>query len=97
LQLDLLFDERKIEENKRMKMNTYTNDKFTLVLFVIYTIFYESLVWGLTASAIYFLNWSWPIIIVAMVMSSAQLKYKSFYVTSDMKKTKNIELDLDKK
>ena len=78
----------------------YTNDKFTLVLFVIYTIFYESLVWGLTASAIYFLHWHWPIIIVAMIMSASQLKYKSFYLYSEMKKTKdtqNIELDLGKK
>ena len=78
----------------------YTNDKFTLVLFVIYTIFYESLVWGLTASAIYFLHYEWPIIIVAMIMSASQLKYKSFYLYSEMKKTKdtqNIELDLGKK
>ena len=58
----------------------YTNDKFTLVLFVIYTIFYESLVWGLTASAIYFLHWYWPIIIVSMIISGSQLKYKSFYL-----------------
>lgn len=78
----------------------YTNDKFTLVLFVIYTIFYESLVWGLTASAIYFLHYEWPIIIVSMIMSTSQLKYKSFYLHSEMKKTKdtqNIELDLGKK
>ena len=78
----------------------YTNDKFILVLFVIYTIFYESLVWGLTASAIYFLHWHWPIIIVSMIMSASQLKYKSFYLHSEMKKTKdtqNIELDLGKK
>jgi hypothetical protein len=52
----------------------YTNDKFTVVLFVIYTIFYESLVWGLTASAIYFLHCEWPIIIVAMIMSASQCK-----------------------
>ena len=78
----------------------YTNDKFTLVLFVIYTIFYESLVWGLTASAIYFLHYEWPIIIVSMIMSASQLKYKIFYLHSEMKKTKdtqNIELDLGKK
>ncbi len=74
----------------------YTNDKFTVVLFVIYTIFYESLVWSLTASSIYFLHWEWPIIIVAMIMSASQLKYKSFYLHSEMKKT-NIKLDLNKK
>lgn len=83
----------------------YTNNKFTLVLFVIYTIFYESLVWGLTASSIYFLQYEWPIIIVAMIMSSSQLKYKSFYIavkSKDSKKPKEtnsetIELDLGKK
>lgn len=78
-------------------MEQYTNDKFTVTLFVIYTIFYESLVWGLTACAIYFLHWHWPIIIVAMIMSTSQLKYKSFYIHSETKKNKNIELDLGKK
>ena len=62
---------------------TYSNDKFTLVLFLIYTIFYESLVWGLTASSIYYLDFEWPIIIVAMIASSAQLKYRSFYVLNE--------------
>ena len=35
-----------------------------------------------------------------MIMSASQLKYKSFYLHSEMKKTKdtqNIELDLGKK
>ncbi len=78
---------------------TYTNDKFTLVLFVIYTIFYESLVWGLTACSVYFLHYEWPIILVAIIMSSSQLKYRSFYVKVESKpdKENNLELDLDKK
>ena len=73
---------------------TYSNDKFTLVLFVIYTIFYESMVWGLTASSIYYLDFDWPIIIVAMIVSSAQLKYRSFYVLNE---TNELKVDLNKK
>lgn len=72
----------------------YSNDKFTLVLFVIYTIFYESLVWGLTASSIYYLDFDWPIIIVAMIVSSAQLKYRSFYVSNE---SDELKVDLNKK
>ena len=81
-------------------MNTYTNDKFTLVLFVIYTIFYEFLIWGLTASAIYFLNWSELTVLVAIYISSNQLKYSSFYVKNGVEleyTEESIELDLDKK
>ena len=77
----------------------YTNDKFTLVLFVIYTIFYETLIWGLTASSIYYLQWHWLIIIVAIFMSSKQLKYNSFYVLVDstsVKDSDSLSLNLDK-
>ena len=81
-----------------MKCTKYANDKFTLVLFVIYTIFYESLIWGLTACAIYFLNWSPYTVLVAMIMSSSQLKYRSFYVKIETpEKSSDIELDLGKK
>ena len=76
---------------------TYANDKFTLVLFVIYTIFYESLVWGLTASSIYYLDFDWPIIIVAMIVSSSQLKYRSFYVSNETNELKVFKVDLNKK
>lgn len=77
----------------------YTNDKFTLVLFVIYTIFYETLIWGLTSSSIYYLQWQWPIIIVAIFMSSNQLKYNSFYVRVDstsVKDSDSLSLNSDK-
>ena len=84
-----------------MKCTKYTNDKFTLVLFVIYTIFYESLIWGLTACAIYFLNWSEWTVLAAIIASSEQLKYKSFYVNSNgsekLEESGDIELDLGKK
>lgn len=80
---------------------TYTNDKFTLAMFVIYTIFYLSLIWGLTASAIYFLDWSEWTVLVAIIASSEQLKYKSFYVNSNgsenLEESSDIELDLGKK
>lgn len=81
-----------------MKCTKYTNDKFTLVLFVIYTIFYLSLIWGLTACAIYFLNWSEWTVLVAIIASSEQLKYKSFYVNSNgSEECEQIKLDLGKK
>lgn len=64
-------------------MNNHTNNKFTLAVFLIYTIFYESLIWGLTASAIYFLNWSPWTVLIAMVLSSLQLQYKSFYISEN--------------
>lgn len=54
------------------------NEKFKLTLFLIYTIIYEVLIWGLTSASIYFLNCSFWIIIVGMIMSNAQLKPKHF-------------------
>ena len=50
------------------------NEKFKLVLFVLYTILYESLVWGLTAAAIYYLQWSAWTVVVGMIMSGSQFK-----------------------
>lgn len=80
-----------------MQKEIYTNDKFTLILFVIYTIFYESLVWGLAASAIYFLNWGPFTLLFALFVSASQLKYKSFYVKSESPDDSGINLDLNKK
>jgi len=54
------------------------NEKFKLVLFTLYTILYEILVWGLVASSIYFLNWSEWTVVVGMLMSASQLKPKHF-------------------
>ena len=54
-------------------MNTYTNDKFTLVLFVVYTIFYEFLIWGITISLIYFLNWS-ALISIITILAQADME-----------------------
>lgn len=79
-----------------MKQMIYTNDKFTLVLFVIYTVFYESLIWGLTASAIYFLNWSEWTVLVAILMSSSQLQYRSFYVKFNFDENDELKLNLEK-
>jgi len=55
-----------------------TNEKFKLSLFVIYTLLYECLIWGLTASVIYFLQWSEWTVLVAIIMSSAQLTPRHF-------------------
>ena len=85
-----------MQQNKKQ---IYTNDKFTLVLFVIYTIFYESLVWGLAASAIYFLNWGPFTLLFALFVSSCKLKYKSFYVKSkqsdDLSESSDSDINLD--
>jgi len=51
-----------------------SNEKFKLVLFLIYTILYECLIWGLVAASIYYLHWYWLIIIVGIIMSGAQFK-----------------------
>jgi len=58
--------------------NKIENEKFKLVLFTVYTILYETLIWGLVAYAIYFLNWSEWTVIVGILMSGAQLKPKYF-------------------
>jgi hypothetical protein len=49
-----------------------------LILFTIYTIVYECLIWGLTASAIYYLHWSEWTVLVGMIMSGSQLKPNHF-------------------
>ena len=54
---------------------------------------------GLTSSSIYYLQWQWPIIIVAIFMSSNQLKYNSFYVkfnSTSVKYSDSLSLNLDK-
>lgn len=50
------------------------NEKFKLILFVIYTMLYECLIWGLVAASIYYLHWSEWTILVGIFMSSAQFK-----------------------
>lgn len=77
-------------------MQTYQNTRFTLVIFLIYTVFYESLIWGLTASAIYFLNWSEYTVLVAMFLSSSQLQYRSFYVKFNSNEKEDFKLNLEK-
>jgi len=54
------------------------NEKFKLTLFVVYTILYEFMIWGLVASAIYYLNWNESTVLVGIIMSGAQLKPKHF-------------------
>lgn len=55
-------------------MTEIQNEKFKLVLFTIYTILYESLVWGLTAAAIYYLQWSEWTVLIGIIMSTSQFK-----------------------
>jgi len=54
------------------------DEKFKLMLFLFYTILYESLVWGLVVSAIYFLNWNEWTVLVGIIMSASQLKPSHF-------------------
>jgi len=51
---------------------------YKITLFFLYSIIYECLIWGLTASAIYYLNWSEWTVLVGIIMSGAQLKPKHF-------------------
>lgn len=50
------------------------NEKFKLVLFLLYTILYEVMVWGLVSYSIVVLKWEWYIMFLGIFMSSAQLR-----------------------
>lgn len=65
------------------------SEKFKLILFLIYTIFYELLVWCLVVGAIYFLNWNEWTVLVGIFMSSAQLKPKHFGLNYKLNDTKS--------
>lgn len=54
------------------------NEKFKLIIFVIYTILYETLIWGMVAGAIYYLKWNEWTVLVGIIMSGAQLKPNHF-------------------
>lgn len=61
------------------------NEKYKLLLFTIYTIIYECLIWGLVAGAIYYLKWNEWTVIVGMIMSTSQLKPKHFGLSYKIK------------
>ena len=44
-----------------------SNSKFALVCYIIYIVMYMSLIWGITISLIYFLNWSSWIAIITIL------------------------------
>ena len=49
------------------------NSKFALVCYIIYIIMYMSLIWGITISLIYFLNWSaWISIITILAQADME-------------------------
>ena len=50
-----------------------SNSKFALVCYIIYIIMYMSLIWGITISLIYFLNWSAWISIIT-ILAQADMK-----------------------
>ena len=54
------------------------NERFKLVIFLLYTIIYETMIWGLFLYLIIYENWNEWTIIVAIMMSGAQLKPKHF-------------------
>lgn len=84
---------------KKNKNVTYTNDKFTLTLYLCYIIFYTTLIWGLTASAIYFLHWSGWLVLLAIILMSEMYDYKSFYIkmTTYENEDKDMSIDITKK
>ncbi len=50
-----------------------SNSKFALVCYIIYIIMYMSLIWGITISLIYFLNWSaWISIITILAQADME-------------------------
>ena len=50
-----------------------SNSKFALVCYIVYIIMYMSLIWGITISLIYFLNWSAWIAIIT-ILAQADMK-----------------------
>ena len=54
------------------------NERLKLVLFTVYTLLYEFLIWGLVASAIHHLQWNEWTVLVGLFASSQQLRPKSF-------------------
>ena len=54
------------------------HELYKLFLFFTYTILYEFLIWGLVASAIYFLNWSALTVLVGIFLSASQLTPEYF-------------------
>ncbi len=58
--------------------NETKNEKFKLGLFLIYTIVYESMVWGIWLYLFITMNVSGWSVIIAMLMSGAQLKPQHF-------------------
>ena len=55
-----------------------SNSKFALVCYIIYIIMYMSLIWGITISLIYFLNWSAWISIIT-ILAQADMKDLSVF------------------
>ena len=55
-----------------------SNSKFALVCYIIYIIMYMSLIWGITISLIYFLNWSAWISIIT-ILAQADMKELSAF------------------
>ena len=50
-----------------------SNSKFALICYIIYIIMYMGLIWGITISLIYFLNWSAWISIIT-ILAQADMK-----------------------
>jgi hypothetical protein len=61
------------------------NEKFKLTLFIIYTILYECLIWGLVASSIYYLEWSEWTVVIGILMSGVQLDPSYFGLDYEIK------------
>ena len=50
-----------------------SNSKFALICYIIYIITYMGLIWGITISLIYFLNWSaWISIITILAQADME-------------------------
>ncbi|MCD6435363.1 MAG: hypothetical protein J7L15_03165, partial [Clostridiales bacterium] len=59
-------------------MEEIKNEKFKLTMFVIYTIIYEVIVWGIWLYLFIIMSISGWSVIIAMIMSSSQLRPQHF-------------------
>ena len=50
-----------------------SNSKFALICYIIYIITYMGLIWGITISLIYFLNWS-ALISIITILAQADME-----------------------
>lgn len=62
------------------------NQNYQLLAFTVYTILYEMIIWGVFGYAVFIAGHSGWWMVLAVFMSSQQLKFKSFAATKEEEK-----------